>query len=239
MKTQEVPQPLRGFWGVFKEITYRWDYGEVFDDFLTLALCCFAHQTEEPLYFETIKKYDYKELDLFPKLLGEWLMMHDRQMRVLQWYDGLGEFYELLTSRYKSQRLGQFFTPQSVCDIMAQLNGDALANESEQTVNDPACGSGRFFLAMNAISKSPHLYIAQDIDFMCVKMTALNMMIHGLRGQVMHMDTIRMKYFTGFAINEYLPKYGCPSIIRMNPPKQSEQPKEEEKPKPNQFTLDF
>ncbi|MEQ8548746.1 MAG: N-6 DNA methylase [Cyclobacteriaceae bacterium] len=238
MKTQEVPQRLRGFFSVFDKICGRWDQQQVFDDFLTMALCAFALQTEEDLYFQTIKKYDLKELNLFPHLLAEWVKAHDEFMKGgtpahNQWFDSLGTFYEMLRSNYKASKLGQFFTPESLCSVMAQITmidakaRDANLEKENFKILDPCCGSGRLPLAMNAIEPGKHFFVCQDIDFMCVKMTALNMLIHGMEGQVLHMDTLRMDYFTGFSINHMLKSHKASSIIRL---KESEK-KEPEKPR--------
>lgn len=237
MKTQEVPHEIRGFLDVFRQVGNQYDYAEVFDDFLSMAVCAFAQATEEDWYFKTIKKYDKRDLDQFPKMLGAWMMIQSKAVQTKGWFDSLGMFYELLTSQSKSQRLGQFFTPDCICDVMAELNPPS--KEEEQKILDPACGSGRILLASNALAPGRHWFMAQDLDFMCVKMCALNMMIHGLVGQVLHMDTIRMKYYTGFSINPYLRKFATPSIIRLNdlPEKVIEVP-EVVAPERHQFTLE-
>jgi len=213
MKTQEVPPILRGFFKVFNSLSYRHDYSQIFADFLTLAMCCFAWQTEEKIYLETVKRYDRKELDLFAQLLAEWLMIHAQKSDEDDpsiWFDALGTFYELLRANYGSNRLGQFFTPEGICTLMARLTYRNTAER--QTICDPCSGSGRLLLAMNAQAPGQHYYYAGDLDSNCVKMTCLNLFIHGVRGRVLHMNTLTQEYFGGYEINK---SPLLPSIIRL------------------------
>ena len=58
-------------------------------------------------------------------------------------FDPLGELHQQAIS---SGHNGQYWSPEPVCDMMANLTiGDTL--EDGQTVSDPACGSGRMLLA--------------------------------------------------------------------------------------------
>lgn len=89
------------------------------------------------------------------------------------------------------------------------------------TIGDCACGSGRLLLA--AASKlermgaeKPYL-IGEDIDAMCCKQTAINMMIHGCYGEVICHDTLcepgEARF--GYIVNEGLyPFPGIPTIRR-------------------------
>ena len=52
-----------------------------------------------------------------------------------------------------------------------------------RTVCDPACGSGRMLLAVAEIN--PHwLFVGQDVDLRCVRLTALNLAFRNLHGYV-------------------------------------------------------
>src|SRR4051812_34371011 len=56
--------------------------------------------------------------------------------------DVLGEIFMAKVSYGEH---GQFFTPSNVADMMARM---LYSNKKRETVNDPACGSGRFFISM-------------------------------------------------------------------------------------------
>ena len=65
-------------------------------------------------------------------------------------HDVLGNIYEQKVSHGHN---GQFFTPQSVCDLMAQIT----VNEDAKSISDPACGSGRNLISA-AKKVSPDTY---------------------------------------------------------------------------------
>lgn len=168
---------------------YRHDVSSIFDDFLTIIICCFARETQEPLYFETIKRYNKKELNTFAKMMGELLQLYGKALKDGDWIDPLGEYYEVLAGNYKKARLGQFFTPKSLCDLMAQIT--LMGSEWGKTINDCACGSGRTLLAANKALQGNY-YVAQDLDPICCKMTAVNLCLHEIRGEVHQMNTLQM-----------------------------------------------
>ena len=188
-KTRDVPGELKIFNSLFNKLTYRYDVSKIFDDFLTIFICVFARETQEPLYFETIKFYKKEELTLFAKMMGELLILYSQAKQNNDWIDPLGDYYEVLAGQYKKSRLGQFFTPKSLCDIMAQitLTGSTWGKD----INDPTCGSGRLLLASNKVVQGDY-YVAQDLDPICCKMTAINLCMHQIRAEVHHMDTLRM-----------------------------------------------
>ncbi len=104
-----------------------------------------------------------------------------------RWADPLGNIYEELTSKSKSSALGQFFTPEDICNLMAQM---VIEKDWGKKIVEPCCGSGRMILAANSIQDGNE-YVAQDIDHICCKMTALNMAFHRIRGTVYHMDALQ------------------------------------------------
>lgn len=118
------------------------------------------------------------------------------------WIDFFGRLYESqYQSKGKASNLGQFFTPESLCDLMANVTH----NKNEDMINDPACGSGRTLLAYFAKSEDKAgYYIGEDIDIVSVKMCALNMMIHGMRGKAIRHDTLNHPntFDLGYEINE-------------------------------------
>lgn len=114
-----------------------------------------------------------------------------------QWLDVFGILYEeLYLMRGKASHTGQFFTPQSVSDLMADVIDSA---KNQGTVNDCAAGSGRLLLAhymthtqTDREAGRAFTYVAQDSDPTACKMCALNMMAHGMRGRVLCQDTLAM-----------------------------------------------
>ena len=134
-----------------------------------------------------------------------------------EWLDVFGILYEeMYLSRGKASRTGQFFTPQSVSDLVAQIGTQKA--EDHGTVNDCAAGSGRLLLA-NYMEKSKldhkagrrFEYVAQDNDPIACKMCALNFMVHGMYGRVECRDTLRMTEPTVvYVINEVKYPFNTP-----------------------------
>lgn len=174
---------------------YRHDHNRLFEDWLDMILCAFANQTQEARYLAIVKRYSRDEVDLLVRLFGEYLKLLCSKTDNGGWYDGLGAIYEYLSSNWKRSGLGQFFTPESVCDMIARMEGP----QAHESVLEPACGSGRMVLAARRnteIVKKPReldadghtlpagVTVCIDVDPVCVKMCAINMHLHGIKGEV-------------------------------------------------------
>ena len=217
MSKIDIPKGLKSFSKEFEKLTYRNDTTDVFCDFIDLMVAGFKWAGDKELGDRLKKKYkdDYQQLCI---CVGEMLKVYEAELSDGGWYDGLGSFYEVITSSHKSSRLGQFFTPSPICDIMASINasGYELKTIEGKTVGkivgDPCCGSGRMLLAFNKIAPNNYHY-ATDIDQICVKMTAINMCIHAITGQVVCADALWYgdSWRFGYQINRTL-KFGLPSI---------------------------
>ncbi|MDN3665623.1 N-6 DNA methylase [Algibacter miyuki] len=214
LKNKDVPSELKNFNSLFFSFQYKYDLYNLYDDLLTLIICCLARQTEERLYFETIKKYEKKELTTFAHLMGELFIIYNNSKTFGEWCDPLGEYYECLASNSKKSAFGQFFTPKAVCDMMANF---VTPKDWGKQINEPCSGSGRMILASNQITKGNY-FIAQDLDPICCKMTAINMAMHEIRGEVHNMDTLRMANLRmSYSINFDFYKHKTPLILLKRP----------------------
>lgn len=211
-----VPKELRKFNSLFFDFEYKHDLNRVFEDFLTLIICCYGFGTNEELYFKTIKTYTKQELEKFAHLIGEVLLIYNNAVKQNDWVDPLGDYYEYLTGNYKKSRLGQYFTPKEICNLMAQLT---LANDASfgKTINEPCSGSGRIVLAANQVVKGNY-YVCMDLDPICAKMTAINLAMHGMKAEVHCMNYISDEppYFS-YYINYQFWKLKTPHIIQKSP----------------------
>jgi type I restriction enzyme M protein len=182
-----VEKELKQFNSLFFEFQYKHDLNKVFDDLLTMIICAMGRGTQENLYFETIKKYSKNELNMFCRLFGELMKIYYSNIEKRIWSDPLGTYYEFLAGNYKKSAFGQYFTPEPLCDMIAKLTIDP--NEWGKNINEPACGSGRMILAVNA-QTTGNYYICQDLDPICCKMTAINLCFHEVRAEVHCMNTL-------------------------------------------------
>lgn len=172
-------------------------------------------------------------------LVSLWCEMVAEEMEKGNAFDLFGQLYEqMFLLKSKASANGQFFTPDSLCKLMADIT-DADVEEKEShrglvRINDPACGSARTLLAHfmkkthdNHTLAGRYYYEAADIDLPTCKMAACNMMIHGMQGKVVCQDQLLLPTPTAiFYINEV--RYPFPSgmySIRVVYPKKEGQAK--------------
>ena len=185
-------------------------------------------------------KWQQQRLQAKPKLATlamVWLNDVSQAMDRGQWLDVFGMLYEdMYLTAGKASKTGQFFTPQSVSNLMSSIIGSGK-NEATSakiegtTVNDCAAGSGRLLLAhfieaskLDHSAGLPFQYIAQDSDPLVCKMCALNMMVHGMNGRVICQDTLAMstpsvEYFVNEVRYPFCTPYYSVRIRSGNPAK--------------------
>lgn len=224
MSKIDIPGTHKEFWKVFQKISYRWDYSIVFDDILTIFMTQFVPKPHmENWHAEAIKKYDEKERSYMGTLQLEYLKAHLKATEEKKWFDFWGILYECIVSRMKSSRMGQFFTPPDLCDLLTAftLGGNNFENKN---VNDPACGSGRNLLSGWSV-RPKNYYLGEDIDLVCCKMAAINLCIHGVKGEIVQHDTLKDpgSFINAWAINSdpYYSSLKLPHIVPIDKPENS------------------
>ena len=189
---------------LIKQFEHQFDLRTVFGDFLTMSLCSvtqnpvtkMSHYEDE--YLQTIEKYKASPLrHEFPKLFAQLVIEMEERHSSSNGNDVLGEFYEQHLYR---KGASQYFTPQPVCEFMAQIAGEKNQSEEPLNILDPACGSGRMLLsASRSMGKNNHFF-GIDIDQQCAQMTALNLFLNGLFhsevmwGDALNPNDFRMSY---------------------------------------------
>ncbi len=181
---------------------------QVFDDWVHLMV--YALMRDDKQYLEIMKRYrndgptriverngvkmviGEREADHFAAAFG--LLMNEMAITEREL---LGEIYE--TWELQNKYSGQFFTPWSVCDLMARLSGPPAAGQS---ISDPCSGSGRILIATCKITPARDLdtitFVAQDVDETCVMMTALNFTFFNLNGYVFLGNSLGVKVHRAF-----------------------------------------
>lgn len=191
------------------EVAYRNSLVSVFDDFLEMAICCFAMQSMEEKYRAIAERYNEKELNLIARALGQMIDQYIHEAIDGGWDDVIGKFFEEINNEKGASMMGQFFTPKAICDLMAQITKSLHPLKWGTTVNDCAAGSGRNLIAhsrLDALNRFNCVYHAYDLDRRCVNMSVINMVMYGMKGYVIHMDTLKMEVYGGYRI--YLPETG-------------------------------
>ncbi|MBS1684778.1 MAG: N-6 DNA methylase [Bacteroidetes bacterium] len=205
-----LPNWIKPFDKIFTQLTYRWDHLQIFEDFLSIAVSNFQLVPTEGLAERMRSTYNEKELQLFAELFRCWVMTMHNEIKSEEWkyLDILGEYYQYLSGKYHKGKLGQFFTPQPMVDMLTEMTIEEPTDEI-QTVSDPTAGSGRMLLSAHMKLKGKMLAFAEDIDGMCCKICALNFLIHGVEGEVIQHDSLRMSdIIQGWHVNP-MRKYGA------------------------------
>ena len=121
-------------------------------------------------------------------------------------WDSFGTIYEACyQSRSKADALGQFFTPSTVSDLMAQIVGGNVPHNEDgiATYYDCACGSGRTLVSAwrKCDQYDKNFFYGGDLDGSSVNMCALNFMINGMVGVVERRNALTMEWYGGYIVN--------------------------------------
>lgn len=158
-------------------------------------------------------KYGKEDNAKFYDMMATYFQVMERELNRNTWFDAWGDLFMSLITNGGNK--GQFFTPPTICNIMSEA---ILGKEPEATQNttfgkrviisDCACGSSRNLLAAMAVFaknawRKPY-FVAEDLDLLCCKMSAINMAIHGCFGEVICHDTLCEpdKVRKGYIVNE-------------------------------------
>lgn len=171
---------------------------ECFHNFLDLALSYFCNNMNER---QMALRKRVEENEDFRKAYQE----------ALEAYGDCAENYrdpmgDMFMEKISHGQHGQFFTPESICTLSAEILGVGDAKDG-QTINDPTSGSGRMLLKALQIARSkghePILY-ANDLSMTCAKMCLLNFLFNSVDGEVTCGDALKLDWenFTFFKIDK-------------------------------------
>ncbi|WP_392452703.1 type I restriction-modification system subunit M [Corynebacterium dentalis] len=130
--------------------------------------------------------------------------------------DLLGDAYEYLMRHFATESgksKGQFYTPAEVSRILAKVVGIGPHTSQDQTVYDPACGSGSLLLKAAAEAPRGMTIYGQEKDNGTWALSKMNMILHGNEiADIAKGDTITSPQFTeGDRLRTF-------DYIVMNPP---------------------
>ena len=114
--------------------------------------------------------------------------------------DLLGDAYEYLMRHFATESgksKGQFYTPAEVSRIMAQVIGIGPNTQQDETIYDPACGSGSLLLrAVDAAPRGLSIY-GQEKDNATYALASMNMILHdNATADLRHGNTLAAPDFT-------------------------------------------
>ena len=190
---------------LFESLQGRHLLWELWQDAMIMIACAISNQVDgryreerERLYMQTVGRYTREEAAVFPRIFAEIV----EQLEADPEQDFLGCLYMQLD--LGSHWAGQFFTPYSVCKLMAQTNFRPIADPADVrpiTVSDCACGGGATLIAAAhafrhsiwATGLNPQNYLcfyAQDISMVTALMCYIQLSLQGYAGKVKIGDTL-------------------------------------------------
>lgn len=201
-----VNQAARPFSKKILSLTGRFALWEIWADFIFMTAAAISNavdkthfEAREAAYMKIIGKYNEQERMVFPELLAELVTALEANPE----QDFLGAIYmELnLGDHWK----GQFFTPYSICQLMAEISCDTVVENVRKngytTMNDCACGAGatliagihsvRKILEKEGLNWQNHVLVtAQDLDMVTGLMCYIQLSFQGAAGFVKIGDSL-------------------------------------------------
>lgn len=168
-------------------------FHELFEEFLSLQLSFFCNNPndrQKKLYKKMLENDEYR------RAFMDCMTAYGDAAE--GYHDPLGEMFMWRISHGHN---GQFFTPEHVCEMMAEISG-----VQSESISDPTCGSGRMLLAGLKVAREaghePVIH-ANDLSYTCAQMTLLNMCANTAYGEVTCGDGLRLDFenYTFFKID--------------------------------------
>lgn len=220
MKNRMIPVYLREFNEKFSYFEYKYTSYTIWSDFLEFSVCSLSWGSLKDKRKSILEKYKIDEQEKLCELFDDLLQIYINAKEVKEVIDPLGDYYQVLASDSSKSQFGQFFTPFSVSDFMADVT--IIKNETGLKIQDPACGSGRLLLSIN--HKYPNNFVfGCDLDRICVLMSCINLCMQGAKGEVCWKDSLNpFEHKEIYAINLYLVNgQNLPSIVLLSDKTQS------------------
>jgi hypothetical protein len=194
-----------------------------FEDWLTAMVCALAAETKEGEYLAMVERHKAgkagrRGVDLMGQMFGQLVKTMSETDA-----DVLGDLFQ---GSITYGEAGQYFTPECVTKLLAQMSIDPDArpeNGKPILVNDPCCGTGRMLLEASNIN--PHVeLVGQDIDARCTKITAINLGLRGRYGWVLCGNSLSGEMKFAYRIGSFFhesPTGRRRGVIRDVPPEQT------------------
>ncbi|MFX4299860.1 N-6 DNA methylase [Pseudosulfitobacter pseudonitzschiae] len=176
---------------------------EVFRDFVTVSAISMHNSVSysawlEEEYLRIIRQYKPDDVSRLAQLLSLLIEALDVAPR-----DVLGRVY--MDLELGNTRQGQFFTPDSVSQLMARIQLDQieahLALHDHISISEPACGAGGMILSVvdhllsKRIDPAKRIYVqAIDIDRTAALMCYIQLSLWNVPAEIIVGDCLRLDY---------------------------------------------
>lgn len=201
--TEKVQGTEKEFMDIFKTLCYSRSSWEVWADLMTVISCSISNAIDRsPEHYEK-REREYEScikrigsVETASKIMTVIVMALERNPD----QDFLGKMY--MNLELGNHWKGQFFTPYSVCRMMAEINiGPGVQEEIERkgyiAVNDPSCGAGATLIAAANTFKRNNIdyqnrivFVGQDIDRVVGMMCYIQLSLLGCAGYIAIANTL-------------------------------------------------
>lgn len=185
-----------------QQLARRQSISNIFTDFLEISVCALSMGRMEDRYLEIIHRYQPSEQKLMAEAFGALVIEMDNRGNGLK--DVFGDFFMEHISHGHN---GQYFTPEPICDMMAQLSGEIKRGDR---ILDCACGSGRMLMAAARINRFAYFYGA-DVDRNCCMMAVINFCLNAMVGEVAWLNSLTNQFYGAWQIRIH-PQHGNPYV---------------------------
>ncbi|MDK4742657.1 class I SAM-dependent methyltransferase [Rhizobium sp. CNPSo 3464] len=193
---------------LFETCRYKHDLYSVFSDWCECAAISMSNAVDlmhferrEARYLEILRNYDRQTIETFAHILAEVTMAMEGAPQ-----DILGETFHALELHNKAR--GQFFTPYTVCRMMALMVAGgkeevsrAMERRGFLIAQEPAVGSGAMIVALAEAIRDAgfnyqrHLHVtAVDIDRRAVHMAYIQFSLLHIPATVLVGDSLAMTF---------------------------------------------
>jgi len=190
---------------LIQETSGRWSPDQIFRDWITcLAISvqnssCRRHNdlwhSRERKYSEIMSQYDDGEQKVFIEMTASLQTAMSEEIS-----DILGEIY--MESNCGNKFAGQFFTPFSLSILDAELTIPPDYDGTEILhIHEPSCGAGGKIIAVASVMKARNInyqrrmrVVAQDLDWLAVYMTYVQLSFYGFDSIIVQGDTLAEPY---------------------------------------------
>lgn len=187
------------FSSLLDQLAQRHAHYNAFEAFLDCAINSLSKNYSQQTMEAIRNTYSQDERYMLGEMMHCWIFSCNQNIPDdHSFHDFIGLMYEK-NAMAKQKGFAQYFTPEPLCELMVKL---ISPYKEARAIAEPACGSGRMNLATHA-SNHRLIHYANDLDYTCAKMTALNFFIHGVKGVVTCDDTLvpKQSFKGAFAVN--------------------------------------
>lgn len=196
------------FLRLFDTLTYSRSAWQVWEDLMTVMACSISNAVDRMSKHYEAREREYENcmkrlssVEIAAKMLGMIVMAFEQNPA----QDFLGKLY--MNLNLGSHWHGQFFTPYSVCQMMAEVtvgNCEEKVKEKEWiSIGDPCVGGGAMLIAVANTMKRQKInyqeqvvFVGQDIDRVVAMMAYIQLSLLGCSGYIVVGDSL-LHPFTG------------------------------------------